>query len=149
MSQTAEDILTGDDYFRCERYRCIMKKAHCVERRQALLRVPPGVVLLSHSCKGCEQAEKDERPTSNVEHRMMNEKPVMPGRRCGRKPAVSQEGVRIGFKRCSKCEEVKRRNEFYIRAAYRDGRSYECKECYRAYNNERSRRKRLGLLVNG
>ncbi|MFA5436673.1 MAG: hypothetical protein WC372_11600 [Candidatus Neomarinimicrobiota bacterium] len=33
MKQTAENILSGPDYFYCERYRCRMKKTECIRRQ--------------------------------------------------------------------------------------------------------------------
>lgn len=61
MNQTAEAILNSDEYFRCERYLCTMKKDHCIERQKTGLvrgyytfRRMPGAL----ECRECEQGRK-------------------------------------------------------------------------------------------
>ena len=106
--QTVEEILSSPDYFRCDRYRCTMRRGHCP--------------VDSIGCSGCPAYE------AAVKKRLAEAEK----RRRGRPPTVSQKGIWPGWKRCSSCKQVKLRSEFYRAPAQRDGITSECKECRKA-----------------
>jgi len=43
------------------------------------------------------------------------------------------KGVVMKSKKCNKCGEVKRMDEFHPHKRHKDGRTYTCKECWRAH----------------
>lgn len=43
------------------------------------------------------------------------------------------------MKKCSKCEEIKNYNDFYLCRFFRDGYSYWCKDCARLYDKQRNK----------
>lgn len=56
-----------------------------------------------------------------------------------------KQTVQEGFKRCSKCKEVKKAtNEFfYVRKNSKDGFDYRCKECCKIQGQEYNRKAKL------
>ena len=137
MQQKIEEILSSPDYFRCERYRCTMRRERCQDicGRDSWL------------CKGCPNSKKPDvgYQMSEVRKGEFRTSGVI-----GRPPKVRQNDVPPGYKRCRTCNQVKTVSEFYINMRNKDCLGVDCKECVKAYNrahwakNERLPRKATG-----
>lgn len=106
--EAAETILEGDEFFRCERYHCTLKKSVCIERQVAVNQreVRPGKVsewAKYQACQGCEQgAEILAETGKSKEEIKLTIKPMCTD--CGERPAnINPKTGRVVNGKCGHC----------------------------------------------
>jgi len=126
----AEDkILEGPEYFRCERFRCDMRKSICIERQDSMHQRQIGPGRLSEwpefrQCQDCVQG-KEIKKEFESENRGTGETEEI---------AMDQD---IVTKVCRKCGVEKPLGEFPKNHTCKDGHQHTCKECRKKQAKER------------
>ena len=160
MESLAEDILSGPDYFRCEKNNARIRKAECVEKQEKAREIacegdrPRGIRMAITSrlhlekCLKCEQgsAVKKEWEESEWSKNLENphlEESELSSVKAKRPEPHGKSGVemekdhREQKKVCSKCGgDPQPLENFSLSSHGKYGRKATCKECDRKYAKE-------------
>lgn len=137
----AESKIDGEDYFTCERFRCTMKKAVCLNRQHSQVQTGGGWAFRHLECVNCEQGKKII--SQNTEYRRQNtEGDTKIDHENTKEMKHETEGKKMEeMKRCNKCLVEKPLEQFNKNKQCKDGREGQCKSCKSEYAKKEWRKK--------
>lgn len=140
-SQEEKGPFGSPEYFTCERFKCFMRKAVCLNRQCSQIPAAGGWAYKHLECVNCPQGKEIIR--QNTEGRIQNTEDNAKTNHENTKEGKHEKEVEKmeEMKRCSKCLVEKPLAEFNKHKQCKDGHEGQCKSCKHEYTKKAWKKK--------